>query len=133
MTITESCNEREPQLQSMGVASPGSFSERSEGWESDDSYVSVLSSIASFDLDKALQELELDQRVPLSSEHATPAGQRLSSVYFTPAATFGDLPTEVQSPVGHQLCLFTEAAHTSPDGLACHHALLEKMSSQVHS
>jgi hypothetical protein len=67
-------------------------SEGSEGWESEDECESVLSSIASFDLDKALEELELDQQESFKAGGACSAKSKTSTVYFSPAGNFDASP-----------------------------------------
>ncbi len=73
-------------------------SEDSEGWESEDDCGSVLSSIASFDLDKALGELELDQQVSSKADKPSSAKSKSPSIYYSPATTFESSPPDTSSP-----------------------------------
>lgn len=81
-----------PTLGQTSFCTPGSALEDSEGWESEDSDGSALSSIASFDLDRALEELELDQRAASRGDATSSAESKMSTPYYSPAATLQDSP-----------------------------------------
>ena len=83
--ISLTMEQERPTLGRTPFCTPGSALEDSEGWENDDSDGSAISSIASFDLDKALEELDLNQRA--ASEGTLSAESKTSTLFYSPAAT----------------------------------------------
>lgn len=92
MRISLNLIQDRPSLGHTPFCTPGSALEDSEGWENDESDGSALSSIASFDLDKALQELELDQPVASRRDESSSADSKMVTLFYSPAATLQDSP-----------------------------------------
>ncbi|BDA48577.1 probable HMG box-containing protein C19G7.04 at C-terminar half [Coccomyxa sp. Obi] len=111
---------------------PGSASEDSEGWENDTSDGSALSSIASFDLDKALEELELDQRAASREDATSSAKSKTSTLFYSPAATLQHSPESLDDHMSSGMAGLVNAP-CIVNSLECAETLQENLHAQMQT